>query len=142
MIPTRIGAIVVAGLVLGSGPALAGPSSVAGQQLIEPASQIQQVRVRHVRRARGTPFPAAVIGGLLSGVVGGVLGGAVGGNCYYNDCGYYDGGGYYGGVPVYGGGYYGGGVGRGGGARIGGGVGRGGGGARVGGAGGHAGGHH
>ncbi len=104
MTSTRVAAIVGAGMMCMTAPALAGVTSMAGPQLVKPDSQVEQIRYRR------NLVPEAIIGGVISGVLGGV----VGGNCYFNDCGYGDG--YYGG----GGGYVGGGGGghRGGGGRV------------------------
>jgi hypothetical protein len=129
----QVAAIVGAGMMFVTAPALAGVASVAGSQLAKPDSQVEQVQYRR------NVVPEAIIGGVISGVLGGV----VGGNCYFNDCGYVDGpnygdDGYYGGGYVGGGrigGYRGGGRGRG--VRIS----HAGGGGHPGGGGGHAGGH-
>ncbi len=129
---TRVAAMVGAGMMFVTAPALAGVTRVAGFQSLKPASQ----PIEQVRYYRRDLVPEEIIGGVISGVLGGVLGG----NCYFNDCGY--GGGYYSG----GGGYVGGGRGgyRGGGGRGGGGVrvshAVGGGGGHPGGGGGHPGG--
>jgi hypothetical protein len=88
----RAAAIVAAGLTLAAGPATAGAAGPAGQQWVEPGSNIVQIQYE------GDDVPGAIIGGVISGLVGGALGGG----CYYNDCGD-DGGGYYGGG--YGGGF-------------------------------------
>jgi hypothetical protein len=121
----KVAAILGAGLVLTTAPALAGLTSPIGLQRVKPDAQFEQIRYRR------NVLPEAIIGGVISGV----LGGLVGGNCYFNDCGYGDG-------PYYGGGgYYTGGGGRGGGFRRGGGhVGGGSRGGHVGGGGAHAGG--
>jgi hypothetical protein len=115
----RVAAMVGAGMMFVTAPALAGVINITNPQLVRPDSQVEQIRYVN---------PQAIIGGVISGVLGGV----VGGNCYFNDCGY-DNGPYYGG----GGGGYGGGGGRRGGGFHGGG--RGGGGH---GGGGHGGGGH
>jgi hypothetical protein len=109
----KVAAIVGAGLILTTAPALAALASLGAPHLVKPDSNIEQVRYHR------SVLPEAIIGGVISGVLGGVIGG----NCYYNDCGY-GGGPYYGG----GGGYYGGGGRRGGFSR---GGGRGGGGVRM-----------
>jgi hypothetical protein len=102
---TRVAAIVGAGMMFVTAPALAGVTSIAGPQLVKPDSQVEQIKYH-----RRNLVPEAIIGGVISGVLGGV----VGGNCYFNDCGYVDG-------PYYGGdGYYGGGGGYVGGGRVGG----------------------
>jgi hypothetical protein len=129
----RVAAIVGAGMMFVTAPAWAGLASVAGPQLLKPASQVEQIR--YYRR---NLVPEAIIGGVISGVLGGVIGG----NCYFNDCGYVDGP-YYGNDGYYSGGYVGGGRvggfrgggGRGGGVRMGH---PGGGGGHPGGGGGHA----
>lgn len=131
----RIAAIVGAGMMFVTVPALAGVASVAGPQMMKPNSQVEQVRYRR------NLIPEAIIGGVISGVLGGVIGG----NCYFNDCGYVDGP-YYGNDGYYNGGGYVGGGGRVGGFRGGGGHGSGvrmghaGGGGHPGGGGGHPGG--
>ena len=126
----RVAAIVGAGMMFVTAPALAGVASIAGPKLVKAVPQVVQVRYYHRNLV-----PEAIIGGVISGVVGGVLSG----NCYFNDCGYVDG-------PYYGDdGYYGGGYGSGyvGGGRVGGYRGGGvhishaGGGGHVGGGGGH-----
>jgi hypothetical protein len=109
----KVAAIVGAGLILTTAPALAGLASLAAPHPVKPDSNIEQVRYHR------SVLPEAIVGGVISGVLGGVIGG----NCYFNDCGY-GGGPYYGG----GGGYYGGGGRRGGFSR---GGGRGGGGVRM-----------
>jgi hypothetical protein len=115
---TRVAAIVGAGMMFVTAPALAGVTSVASPQLVKPDSQVEQIR--YYRR---NLLPEAIIGGVISGVIGGVISG----NCYFNDCGYVDGP-YYGGDGYYGGGGgyvgggrggYRGGGGRGGGVRVG-----------------------
>jgi hypothetical protein len=105
----RVIAIVGAGVMLATTPALAAPINPVGPQTIRPHA-VEQVYYRN-----NAAVPEAIVGGIVSGVIGGALGGS----CYYNDCGYGDG--YYGGG---GGGYVGGGGyrgARGGGARAGGG---------------------
>ncbi len=108
----KVAAIVGAGMMFATTSAPAGVVSMAGPQLVKPASHVEQIRYVN---------PGAIIGGVISG----------------NDCGY-DNGAYYGGG--YGGGY--GGRGRGGGfhggGRGGGGVRI----SHAGGGGGHAGGGH
>jgi tetrahydromethanopterin S-methyltransferase subunit F len=94
----KIAAVVGAGFMLMTAPALAGLASPAHPQWVKPDSQVEQIRYRR------NIIPEAIIGGVISGVVGGLIGG----NCYYNDCGY-DNGPYYGGGGYYGGGYSGGG---------------------------------
>ena len=95
----RVIAIVGAGVMLATAPALAAPITPVGLQTIGPNASVEQVYYRN-----NAAVPEAIVGGIVSGVIGGALGGS----CYYNDCGYGDG--YYGG----GGGYRGGrgGVGR------------------------------
>ena len=95
----RVIAIVGAGVMLATAPALAAPITPVGLQTIGPNASVEQVYYRN-----NAAVPEAIVGGIISGVIGGALGGS----CYYNDCGYGDG--YYGG----GGGYRGGrgGVGR------------------------------
>jgi hypothetical protein len=128
----RVAAIVGAGMMFVTAPALAGVISAAGPQLVKPDSRVEQIR--YYRR---NVVPEAIIGGIMSGVIGGALGGS----CYYNDCGYGDG--YYGGGDGYyggGGGYVGGGGyrgGRGGGGHVGGGGGHVGGGGHASAGGGH-----
>jgi hypothetical protein len=105
----RVIAIVGAGVMLATAPALAAPITPVGLQTIGPNASVEQVYYRN-----NAAVPEAIVGGIISGVIGGALGGS----CYYNDCGYGDG--YYGGGGGYvgGGGYRGG---RGGGGRVGGG---------------------
>ena len=84
----KVAAMVGAGMIFMTAPALAGVISIS-PPLARPDPQVEQVRYVN---------PGAIIGGVISGVLGGV----VGGNCYFNDCGYDNG-------PYYGGGGHGGG---------------------------------
>jgi hypothetical protein len=128
----RVAAIVGAGMLFATASALAGVTSIARPQTVEPDPQVEQIRYVN---------PEAIIGGVISGVLGGVIGG----DCYFNDCGY-DNDDYGGGGIGYGGGgrgYRGGGRGgaRGGGGHVGGGGGHvAGGGGHAAGGGGHGGG--
>src|SRR5665213_1065676 len=81
----RVAAMVGAGMILMTAPALAGLPGMPGQHPMKLAPQVEQIRYRR------DVLPEAIIGGVISGVLGGVIGG----NCYFNDCGY-DGGPYYG----------------------------------------------
>jgi hypothetical protein len=61
---TRVAAIVGAGVMFATAPALAGVTNVAGPQLVKPDSQVEQIR--YYRR---NLVPEAIIGG-----VGGFIG--------------------------------------------------------------------
>jgi hypothetical protein len=57
----RVAAIVGAGMMFVTAPALAGVASVAGSQLAKPDSQVEQIRYRR------NVVPEAIIGGVISG---------------------------------------------------------------------------
>jgi hypothetical protein len=56
----RIAAIAVAGMIVATAPASAGPLSLAGPLLVKSDSQVEQIRYRH-RHYEASP--GAIIGG-------------------------------------------------------------------------------
>lgn len=90
----RLVALSLSAILVTSAPALAGSFPVGALSLTGASSQL--VEVRYLRRRVVPGLPAA----LAAGVIAGIVGGAISGGCYFNDCGYDDGGVYYGGYNV------------------------------------------